>query len=357
MFSRLLSIIDDTNNSLDTNDMPYIEPQLMLDEYDEPVEFKYNPDNDTNIQGDGSSMSMQHHSTSTPKMPKLAPIVQQQQQHTISTKPLPKLTKRPRIQQNGLRTFNNTKKMQQQPMQPHRTLTLQQQQTAQLQLNAIAAGINNNDFIDIFSQNFLVSATANNAIAVAGCQSSMTAGAGTLQQSQSANDLLKIEPQVTSNRTGKYIIDDSEGSVRDFCTKEGDHTYRCKVCSRVYTHISNFCRHYVTSHKRNVKVYPCPYCFKEFTRKDNMTAHVKIIHKIETASSTSSCGNNVKTEGLKLENSVLAPIGPPSIGSNNNNNNNNAIGNDDSGNSLGATPSTVPMVLPMIAAVQSQAGL
>ncbi|KAH8345344.1 hypothetical protein KR067_006560, partial [Drosophila pandora] len=62
---------------------------------------------------------------------------------------------------------------------------------------------------------------------------------------------------------------EAEGSVRDYCTKEGEHTYRCKVCSRVYTHISNFCRHYVTSHKRNVKVYPCPFCLKEFTRKDN----------------------------------------------------------------------------------------
>lgn len=77
---------------------------------------------------------------------------------------------------------------------------------------------------------------------------------------------------------------ETEGSVRDYCTKEGEHTYRCKVCSRVYTHISNFCRHYVTSHKRNVKVYPCPFCYKEFTRKDNMTAHVKIIHKIENPS-------------------------------------------------------------------------
>lgn len=77
-----------------------------------------------------------------------------------------------------------------------------------------------------------------------------------------------------SERTG------SEGSVRDFCVKEGD-VYRCTVCQRTYTHISNFCRHYVTSHKPNVKYYPCPVCYKEFTRKDNMVAHVKIIHSIK----------------------------------------------------------------------------
>ncbi|XP_031779508.1 protein tramtrack, beta isoform isoform X3 [Nasonia vitripennis] len=72
----------------------------------------------------------------------------------------------------------------------------------------------------------------------------------------------------------------AEGSVRDFCVKEGD-VYRCTVCHRTYTHISNFCRHYVTSHKPNVKYYPCPVCYKEFTRKDNMVAHVKIIHSLK----------------------------------------------------------------------------
>ncbi|XP_015608675.1 protein tramtrack, beta isoform isoform X8 [Cephus cinctus] len=79
----------------------------------------------------------------------------------------------------------------------------------------------------------------------------------------------------------------SEGSVRDFCVKEGD-VYRCTVCHRTYTHISNFCRHYVTSHKPNVKYYPCPVCFKEFTRKDNMVAHVKIIHSLKPHMNLSS---------------------------------------------------------------------
>lgn len=291
-------ILDDAGNSSDAHDMSsYVEPQLMLDEYDEPVEFKYNPETDSD------STSMQGN-TSTPKMPKLAPIntqhLQQQQQHQnlsqqqqqqkLNTKPIPKLTKRPRIQQNGLRTYQNSKKIQQQHLS---------QATAQIQLNALAAGINNNDFIDLFSSSFL---SANNS---------------------NSSDYCKVEPQVTSNRTGKYIIDDSEGSVRDFCTKEGDHTYRCKVCSRVYTHISNFCRHYVTSHKRNVKVYPCPYCFKEFTRKDNMTAHVKIIHKIETSSAkgdgSGTTGGNVTSGNASTgeQTSSIVPIIDTAINNNN----------------------------------------
>lgn len=73
-------------------------------------------------------------------------------------------------------------------------------------------------------------------------------------------------------------IKDPDKSARDFCVRE-DNLYRCTVCDRVYTHISNFCRHYMTSHKLDVKMYSCPVCYKEFTRKDNMLAHVKIIHK------------------------------------------------------------------------------
>lgn len=83
-------------------------------------------------------------------------------------------------------------------------------------------------------------------------------------------------PQQFENYTRK--IRDPDKSARDFCVRE-DNLYRCTVCDRVYTHISNFCRHYMTSHKLDVKMYTCPVCFKEFTRKDNMLAHVKIIHK------------------------------------------------------------------------------
>lgn len=88
----------------------------------------------------------------------------------------------------------------------------------------------------------------------------------------------------------------TEGSVRDFCVKEGD-VYRCTVCHRTYTHISNFCRHYVTSHKPNVKYYPCPVCFKEFTRKDNMVAHVKIIHSLKPHMSLTSSNNSSSSMG------------------------------------------------------------
>lgn len=74
-------------------------------------------------------------------------------------------------------------------------------------------------------------------------------------------------------------ISDPDKSARDFCVREKDNLYRCTVCDRVYTHISNFCRHYMTSHKIDVKMFSCPVCSKDFTRKDNMLAHLKIIHK------------------------------------------------------------------------------
>ncbi|KYB27548.1 tramtrack isoform X2 [Tribolium castaneum] len=85
-------------------------------------------------------------------------------------------------------------------------------------------------------------------------------------------------------KTLKYVnyskkISDPDKSARDFCVREKDNLYRCTVCGRVYTHISNFCRHYMTSHKLDVKMFSCPVCCKDFTRKDNMLAHLKIIHK------------------------------------------------------------------------------
>ncbi|KAF7396125.1 hypothetical protein HZH66_006987 [Vespula vulgaris] len=96
-----------------------------------------------------------------------------------------------------------------------------------------------------------------------------------------------------SDFEGSFKVENerTEGSVRDFCVKEGD-VYRCTVCHRTYTHISNFCRHYVTSHKPNVKYYPCPVCFKEFTRKDNMVAHVKIIHSLKPHMNVSNSGSS-----------------------------------------------------------------
>ncbi|XP_055686893.1 protein tramtrack, beta isoform isoform X1 [Lutzomyia longipalpis] len=262
---------DDGSDADSAMDATFMEPQLMLDEYDEPVEFKYDPNSasppqsgDQTQSNPGATSSGNRSTTVQLEMPKLTPILQH---HILAPqKILPKLQKRPKVKQNGI--------------------SGEQQGggatgggSSSLQVTNVFGNLNNNDFIDIFSSN-LFTTTNTSTSASTSPQSSTT---------------IKIEPQITSNRSGKYIIDDSEGSVRDFCTKEGDHVYRCKVCSRVYTHISNFCRHYVTSHKRNVKVYPCPYCFKEFTRKDNMTAHVKIIHKLENSSGSTGSAASVAT--------------------------------------------------------------
>lgn len=90
-------------------------------------------------------------------------------------------------------------------------------------------------------------------------------------------DLVLDDPAFKYNYSKK--INDPDKSARDFCVREKDNLYRCTVCDRVYTHISNFCRHYMTSHKVDVKMFTCPVCCKDFTRKDNMLAHLKIIHK------------------------------------------------------------------------------
>lgn len=252
-----------------------MEPHLVLDEYDDPVEFKYNPDTDSVASAQDSNASNSITNVIPPmiQMPKLAPI-----HNMLPNKQLPKLTKRPKLRQNGVKSPDTG------------TSATLQATIGALQLNPFA-NLNNNEFIDMIANNF--TPKGNSTPTKGGKSSSRNNGHGASASPSSVgsvgeNNNLKLERQNAGNRSGKYIIDDSEGSVRDFCTKEGDHTYRCKVCSRVYTHISNFCRHYVTSHKRNVKVYPCPYCFKEFTRKDNMTAHVKIIHKIEASSGSAS---------------------------------------------------------------------
>lgn len=304
------SLVDDQMDTDDEDDEQtmMIEPQLLLDEFDEPVEFKYNPtDTDsssntprqattpapqngnsgsTNSNQEANGASNNNNNLTMPQliqkqqqlllsqqMPKLTPIAAGtggQQASFIIAKALPKHSKRARLlKQNG-------------EMKP---ISVQTGST-QIQLSNVLGGMNNNEFIDLFSNNLLLNSAAINQPNILKIKTiKQLMPAAPMQTSPSVSDTtspgLKIEPLIQDNRSNKYAIDDSEGSVRDFCTKEADHVYRCKVCSRVYTHISNFCRHYVTSHKRNVKVYPCPFCFKEFTRKDNMTAHVKIIHKLE----------------------------------------------------------------------------
>jgi uncharacterized C2H2 Zn-finger protein len=69
-------------------------------------------------------------------------------------------------------------------------------------------------------------------------------------------------------------------SIRKYCTREGNHMYRCSVCSKTYTHISNFCRHFLSAHCGVKQDVQCPVCFKPFTRKDNMMTHAKQVHGV-----------------------------------------------------------------------------
>ncbi|KAG5681371.1 hypothetical protein PVAND_010813 [Polypedilum vanderplanki] len=338
---------DQGDSDEDDDQAMMIEPQLLLDEFDEPMEFKYNPEDSNsnasqrttpapqngNQEANGTSNnnnSLTQQQVLMPQllqkkqqlllqqsMPKLTPIAGGQtaaQAFIIANKNLPKQNKRAKLlkQQNG-------------EMKPISVQTGSQQQ---LQLPNVLSGINNNEFIDLFSNNSMNNLLLNsmnqtnlNNLKIKAIKQMMPTPVTPQQQSQTSpistagsDSGIKIEPVIQDNRSNKYAIDDSEGSVRDFCTKEADHVYRCKVCSRVYTHISNFCRHYVTSHKRNVKVYPCPFCFKEFTRKDNMTAHVKIIHKLENQQQqeqgyASPSQNNTPT--LPTANGLLVPKTEP----------------------------------------------
>lgn len=124
----------DSDDQMDTSLM---EPQLMLDEYDEPVEFKYDPNTDSTHQQDTNHYMQQQsqykqlmiaaeqhrqqlqqlqavakggaiigigpqpgtvtisNASNTVSIPKLTPILKQ-------TKQMPKLSKRPKLKQNGL---------------------------------------------------------------------------------------------------------------------------------------------------------------------------------------------------------------------------------------------------------------
>uniref|UniRef100_A0A182VS23 BTB domain-containing protein n=1 Tax=Anopheles minimus TaxID=112268 RepID=A0A182VS23_9DIPT len=271
-----------------------MEPQLLLDEYDEPVEFKFDPRTDSGAV-DGTMNSNSYLPPLQPKPGlKLASTSGGTRMPQISVVPtkalqLPKLAP---LTTSGASSFlggsanKSTVKLHKRtrllaPKKPNGMTTTQ----------TILNNLNNN-----LNENLISTSNASGG----GSSLCITGIGSEVYDMFSSSVLRSSSPRSNSNspsvkgggssgndsgsRTHKYaVIDDTEGSVRDFCTKEGDHVYRCKVCARVYTHISNFCRHYVTSHKRNVKVYPCPFCLKEFTRKDNMTAHVKIIHKQEYA--------------------------------------------------------------------------
>uniref|UniRef100_A0A182NSL9 BTB domain-containing protein n=1 Tax=Anopheles dirus TaxID=7168 RepID=A0A182NSL9_9DIPT len=273
-----------------------MEPQLLLDEYDEPVEFKYDPRTDS---GAVDSTSNSYLPPLQPKPGlKLAAVVGGARMPQISVVPttalqIPKLA--PLTTAGNFLGANNKQGGSSAKLHNKRARLLAPKKPNGMTTTQTIMNNLNNNLTDS-----LISTSSNAAGGGGGAAQLM--GIGTdVYDMFSSSVLRSSSPRSNSNspsvkgggggsgndsasRTHKYaVIDDTEGSVRDFCTKEGDHVYRCKVCARVYTHISNFCRHYVTSHKRNVKVYPCPFCLKEFTRKDNMTAHVKIIHKQEYA--------------------------------------------------------------------------
>ncbi|XP_053692963.1 protein tramtrack, beta isoform isoform X1 [Sabethes cyaneus] len=304
---------DDSDEDRELNSS-YMEPQMLLDEFDEPVEFKYDPKGSDSGAVDSTSSSFPPPLQAKPgtptsnssrmplinvvptmallntQLPKLAPLSSSAAAAAaaaasagfLGTKSLPKLQKRPRLMgksQNGITAtqtiLNNLNNNLNDSLISTSTSGSAAGAAAGMQIPNVLSGLNTSDLFDMYSSQVMNSPTTRSC-----SNSPSTKGGGSGGEG-------------SSGRTHKYtVIDDTEGSVRDFCTKEGDHVYRCKVCSRVYTHISNFCRHYVTSHKRNVKVYPCPYCFKEFTRKDNMTAHVKIIHKAEYAQQNPGGGSD-----------------------------------------------------------------
>ncbi|KAL1140955.1 hypothetical protein AAG570_000883 [Ranatra chinensis] len=76
-------------------------------------------------------------------------------------------------------------------------------------------------------------------------------------------------------------------SIRKYCSREANHVYRCIVCSKTYTHISNFCRHFLSAHCGAKQDVHCPVCFKPFTRKDNMMTHAKQVHGVSVKNSGS----------------------------------------------------------------------
>uniref|UniRef100_A0A2M4CYC8 Uncharacterized protein n=1 Tax=Anopheles darlingi TaxID=43151 RepID=A0A2M4CYC8_ANODA len=321
-----------------------MEPQLLLDEFDEPVEFKFDPrtdsgaiDSTTTATGNSGGYLQPLHgkaglkvvggssaesATSTParmpqisvvpttalQIPKLAPLTPGANAGFLSgsTKSLPRLHKRQRLlapkKPNGMTTTQTILNNLNNNLNESLISTSSNSATATaggaggasgaggLQISSVLSGIGSTDVYDMFSNSVLRSSSPRSNSNSPSVKSGSGGNGGGGSAGAGGAD---------GSRPHKYaVIDDTEGSVRDFCSKEGDHVYRCKVCLRVYTHISNFCRHYVTSHKRNVKVYPCPYCLKEFTRKDNMTAHVKIIHKQEFAQHTTSAGGTSPASGL-----------------------------------------------------------
>lgn len=82
----------------------------------------------------------------------------------------------------------------------------------------------------------------------------------------------------TANVNRPIVMD--KYSVRQFCTQESTNLFRCKLCRKTYTHISNFCRHFLSSHHGIRQEVACPVCTRMFTRRDNMLTHMKQVHRV-----------------------------------------------------------------------------
>lgn len=82
----------------------------------------------------------------------------------------------------------------------------------------------------------------------------------------------------TANVNRPIVMD--KYSVRQFCTQESANLFRCKLCRKTYTHISNFCRHFLSSHHGIRQEVACPVCTRMFTRRDNMLTHMKQVHRV-----------------------------------------------------------------------------
>lgn len=93
----------------------------------------------------------------------------------------------------------------------------------------------------------------------------------------SFKSMMAVAANTPTPSPGKPI---DKASVRRYCTHEADNAYRCNVCGKTYTHISNFCRHFLSTHHGMKPEIPCPVCFKLFTRKDNMMTHTKQVHRL-----------------------------------------------------------------------------
>lgn len=82
----------------------------------------------------------------------------------------------------------------------------------------------------------------------------------------------------TTSNANRPIMD--KYSIRQFCTQESSNQFRCNLCRKTYTHISNFCRHFLSSHHGVRQEVPCPVCTRMFTRRDNMLTHMKQVHRV-----------------------------------------------------------------------------